>query len=155
MHDTSAQLSSEFRSWAKTPLPEVGLWSATIYVSATLIQELLQRGMVSMAASRLTLDVLSLASIVLVCVIALCIRGRWQPLHTAALGAIMGDQLSAVLSPIFRVEGIYPLWLIIGVSVLCALALLYNSIHRGWLRARGSRMMLAANDHEDLRYYEP
>jgi hypothetical protein len=125
---------SEIRMWLETPLPEVTAWAGLLHAGANVTHALIDNGVLAEAAKRVTFDGLSLAAILLVCLLALRIRGRWRPLHTVALGAIMGDQISAIITPAFRSGNIYSLELIMTITALTALAVIWIGHQRGWAR---------------------
>ncbi len=113
---------------------EVTAWAGLLHAGAGITHLMIDSGVLAATAKRVTFDGLALAAIVLVCVLAMRIRGRWRPLHTVALGAIMGDQFSAVITPAFRSGNIYPLELIVITAVLAVIAMAWMGAIRGWTR---------------------
>jgi hypothetical protein len=134
LDDALRQCRSEIRMWLETPLLEVTAWAGLLHAGANVTHALIDNGVLAEAAKRVTFDGLSLAAILLVCLLALRIRGRWRPLHTVALGAIMGDQFSAVITPFLRSGNIYSLELIAAVVVITTLFLVHAGLQRGWTR---------------------
>lgn len=115
---------SELDHWLDTPLPEVAAWCGVIVCFSMMARaSFTPVWLAAVFASRTGFDIMALGSIVLIAGLSLRIRSTWKPFHIAVLGAIIGDQLSAAVVPLMKIDGAYPIWMMLAAGAIAALAI--------------------------------
>lgn len=84
---------------------------------------------------------MALSSIVLIAAVSLRIRSTWKPFHIAVLGAIIGDQLSAAVAPLMKIDGAYPLWMMLAAGAIAALTIVSALVRRAAVTRMASRRL--------------
>ncbi len=116
---------SELDHWLDTPLPEVAAWCGVIVgFSVVARASFTPTWLAAVFASRVGFDILALSSIILIAALSLRIRSTWKPFHIAVLGAIIGDQLSAAVAPLMKIDGAYPIWMMLAALAVAALTII-------------------------------
>ena len=133
---------SELDHWLDTPLPEVTAWCGVIVSFSLLTQaSFTPAWLAAVFASRTGFDIMALSSIVLIAAVSLRIRSTWKPFHIAVLGAIIGDQLSAAVAPLMKIDGAYPLWMMLAAGAIAALTIVSALVRRAAVTRMASRRL--------------
>lgn len=122
---------SELDHWLDTPLPEVAAWCGVIVSFSLVARASFMPGwLATVFASRIGFDIMALGSIVLIAALSLRIRSTWKPFHIAVLGAIIGDQLSAAVTPLMKIDGAYPIWMMLAAGSIATLTIVAALVRR-------------------------
>jgi hypothetical protein len=133
---------SELDHWLDTPLPEVTAWCGVIVgFSVVARASFTPAWLAAVFASRIGFDIMALSSIVLIAALSLRIRSTWKPFHIAVLGAIIGDQLSAAVAPLMKIDGAYPIWMMLAAGAIAALTIVAALVRRAAADRAASRRL--------------
>lgn len=131
---------SELDHWLDTPLPEVAAWCGVIVCfSFAARASFTPAWLAAVFASRIGFDIMALGSIMLISALSLRIRSTWKPFHVAVLGAIIGDQLSAAIVPLMKIDGAYPIWMMLAASAIAGLTIISAMARRASVARAATR----------------
>ncbi len=134
--------TSELDHWLDTPLPEVAAWCGVIVCFSMMTRaNFTPAWLAAVFASRTGFDIMALSSILLISAVSLRIRSTWKPFHIAVLGAIIGDQLSAAVAPLMKVDGAYPIWMMLAAGAIAVLTIVLAFARRAAVTRPASRSM--------------